>query len=182
MLRFPIRFSLRTAFGVMFLFAIAAALAGNWLERNRRNEAAMYSLSSRGGATLAFHGDVQVVAFRNAPSCWSIEGLDIYKSMDPERNGTYFADADVSVLTGLRSRLVVDLEGTQITDDAVDSLARLENLRVVCDRQANLSASARKRLRKLRPDVILVDEIWMDSDEVENLILPKAARGVNTDS
>lgn len=182
MLRFPRRFSLRTAFVVFFLVAVICAILGNWWERQRRNEAAMFAISKKGGSTLSFDSGVQVVVFRNSPSCWTIYRLEDTKSMPRDGESDEFANADISLLKGLKQRLVIDLDGTRVDDDAVEAIARLRNLRMICNGGSNLSSTAQSRLRELRPDVEIVHQDWFNSEAARMFIMPPRESDLNAKS
>ena len=166
--RFRIRFSLRALLISAVLLAIAGGLVASHFRRIHQHKMAMEYISQHGGTTLIFNDRAAVVVFRNAPDCWTIKGLtDGYGG---NRDQMTFSDPHVNSLPRIKGLTILDLEGTQITDQSVRAIAALPDLRIVCTRNSGLTTQGIAALLSMRPDLHVVDKDWWRVEDADKFL------------
>ena len=161
--RYRICFSLRALLISAVLVAIACGLVANHFRHIHQHKLAMEYISQHGGTTLVFNDKAAVVVFCNAPDCWTIEGLtDGYNG---NRDQMTFSDAHVNSLPRIKGLTILDLDGTQITDQSVRAIAALPDLRIVCTRNSGLTPQGIAALQNMRPDLQVVETDWWRVDD-----------------
>ena len=164
---YRIRISPRVLLVLTASLAISCGLVVNYFHRNYQHKTAMEYISQHGGSTLIFKDKIAVVVFRNAPDCWSIQGLT--DGYDGNRDQMTFSDAHVKSLPRIKGLTILDLDGTRLTDQSVPAIAAIPDLRIVCTRNSGLTTQGIAALQNMRPDLHVVDKDWWREEEAGSL-------------